>query len=480
MIQLLTLLFNIITGIAGEILQLLLDFTTAIVPAHRKTELNADFISAGKLLYHNQKGFCLTGKRSLYIEDSFSNALVLGGSGSGKSSCILIPSILKMADGSSLVIHDPSGELFQKTSGALIKMDYVVKVLHYSAPELSERYNPLERAKSTSDIQKISKLVVHNALGQGKDPFWNTSAEGLISLFARYLVNHTSVRYRTLHNVLHLINTFSAAPEKVDRLFVRAGDSLLLTDYKAWVAYGDKTLMSIIATARAALSVFSDPSVAKVTSSDTLDFATFRNVKTALYINNSVKEMRYYSVISAIFFEQFFGEVMNSLPAKKDLPIFFLLDEASSLFLGLLPTAISNIRKYDSGILQIYQHYHQMVDLYGHAQARNIAANCYAKVYLSGQPIEIAQELETTLGEFQFVDDDGIQRTRPLMTADEIRQAKHSIILCGNHAPILGKMVPFYQQRLLKKLTEIPPVQKSHAPSQETPPLIQFDSNETA
>jgi len=480
MIQLVNLLLGIVSSIIGAVFELLIDFSSAIIPLRRRIQYNADFLPSREILFRNEKGFCLTGKRSLSIEDSFSNGLVLGGSGSGKSSRVLIPSILKMAGHSSLVIHDPSGELFEKTSGALADAGYEIKILNYGKPEISEGFNPLDRAISSSDIQKVSKMVMHTSLGQGKDPFWNTSGEGLIALFARYLVNHSEKKFQTLHNVLHLINTFGASPEKVDLLIVHTNDPTLIADYKAFVAYDSKMLMSIVATARAALSVFADTSVAKVTAHDTISFDEFRRKKVALFINNSVKDMRYYSVISSIFFEQFWGLIMSQIPGKKELPIFFLLDEASSLFLNSLPITVSNIRKFKSGMLQVYQHYHQMVQLYGNAEARNIAANCYAKVYMSGQPIEVATELETTLGKFEFVDNDDIRRTRSLLTADEIRQLKESIILCGNLPPIKAKMIPYYEQRKLKKLSLIPQYQVQNKLSFNTPPLIQFDGNESA
>lgn len=475
MIALMNLLLGILEIIIKEFVTITIDALSSLIPSKRKEKYTAHFIEASKVLFKSHKGFCLTGDRSLSIEDSFLNFLLIAPSGAGKTSVIGIPTILRMAGASSLVIHDCSGELYEKTSGALAHQGYRVQQLNYSQPHLSERYNPLERAKTSSDIKQISQIVVHAALGQSKDPFWNTSAEQIISFFARYLVYYAPSQYRTLGNVLHLLNTFSGNPEQVDQLIAKTNDSSLITEYKAWVAYGDKTLMSIIATARAALGIFSDESVAMVTAADTIDFSSFRVEKQALYITNSVPLMKYYSVISAIFFEQFFGQIMGRICDKDALPIFFILDEAAILSLrGILPTAISNIRKYNSGILQIYQHYNQIVDIYGSAQARNIATNCYAKVYMSPQPIEIAQELETTLGKFTF-DDDGIQRTRPLMTADEIRQCKDSIILCGNNPPILAKMKPYYSQPSLKKLTEIPPAQPSHSFSQSPPPLIQFD-----
>ena len=460
MIQFLNMVMGLVFSLFEAVFTGLADMIVTATPSRRRDNYNADFIPATKALSSKEKGFCLTGDRCISIKESFSNALVFGGSGSGKSSRVLIPSIIRMAGPSSLCIHDPSGELFEKTSGAMKKVGYAIKVLNYANTEFSENFNPLHRVQNISDIKKLSKLLIHTSLGAGgKDPFWNSSGEALLSVFIRYVIFHTEKKFHTLYNVLCLINAFSGAPQKVDKLFVQAKDDDLLSEYKAFVALDQKMLMSFVATVRTALSIFADPQVARVTSSDTIDFESFRKEKTILFINNNVNEMRYYSTLSSVFFEQFFASVMSSLPKQNDMPVFFLIDEASSLYLNILPTAISNIRKYNSGILQVYQSQGQLFDLYGVPQGRNIIANCFSKVYMSGQPLETARELELILGKYEYVDDENNKRTRQLLTMDEIRILKESIILCGNLQPIKAKMIPFYEQRELKKLTSLLPYQ---------------------
>jgi len=475
MVAIIRFLFEIAEGIFGAFIEGFFGVIDACFSRDKKTEYTANFLPAGEVLSKQHKGFCLTGTRSLTIEASFQNCLCLGGSGSGKSSRVLIPSILKMAGASSLVINDPSGELFHKTSGALLQAGYKVKTINYSQPECSEGFNPLERAKTLSDIQKISKLVILNSLGQGKDPFWNLSAEALISLFCRYLVHHCAPEFRTMHNVLYLINSFGTpSAKKIDPLIVKTQDKGLIADYKAFVGYDPKVLMNIIATCRAALNIFNDPAVAKVTAHDTVDFKVFRHEKTALFINNSVNDMRYYSAITAIFLEQFFAEVMSRIPGN-ELPIFFLIDEASSTYFSSLNVVISNIRKAKAGILQIYQSASQIVDLYGQSIAKAITENSYAKVYMSGQPITVAQELEQTLGKFEYRDEKEVRHIRSLMTADEIRQLDESLILCGNKPAIKAKMKPYYEQSKLRRLSELPPFQPTNKLPFDTPPLIQLD-----
>ncbi|MBK7763314.1 MAG: type IV secretory system conjugative DNA transfer family protein [Bacteroidetes bacterium] len=55
----------------------------------------------------NENGFCF-GNMAISAHDSFSNCLTVGSTGSGKSSTILVNSIIN-AENSSIIIHDPSG-----------------------------------------------------------------------------------------------------------------------------------------------------------------------------------------------------------------------------------------------------------------------------------------------------------------------------------------------------------------------------------
>lgn len=464
----------IFTLISGS-LQGIYNFLLLLFPEQKKTIYDADFSAPGEIISTWNYGFCLDGKRSLTIHDSFKNVLVLGATGNFKSSGILIPSILKMRGRSSLVINDPSGELYAKTSGALAREGYKIMLLNYSNPTVSEGYNPLLRIRSSSDIQKLSKMIVRNALGTApKDPFWNMASENLISLCIQYILEHTSQEYHTLSNVHYLISTLGYAPERVDKLFIRAHERLL-TEYKSFVAYGDKTLASIVATCRAALSLFAtDGSVALVTSHDTIQFADFRKEKIALFINTSVIDMRYYSLITSLFLEQFFAEVMSHLPNKnkRELPVFFLIDEASSLYFNSLQITLSNCRKYASGILQIYQSASQLVDLYTAPVARAITENSFARVHMAGQPITVAQELEATLGKFEYVDEKGARQIRSLMTAPEIRESKESLILCGNNRVIKTRTVPYFEQIRFSWLTSLQPLQNMRGVPFSEPSLI--------
>lgn len=401
------------------------------------------------------------------------SALLLGGSGSGKSVTVAIPSILNLGkNGHSMCIHDPSGELYEKTAGDLIEKGYTIKLLDFSEPGRSDGFNPLVRAKNVTDIQKIASLLVRNTLGESKDPFWSTQSTMLITLVARVL-QKKNFWFKNLANVKYVIDSMISNPEGIDRIVVECMDRTIVNEYKQFMAMDNKLLTSILSTCRASLALLNDPSVQTTTAYDSIDFESFKRDKVALFICNKTADMKYYSSLSAIYFEQFFGFIMSRLPQKGDKKsIFFILDEASSLYLPTLQIALANLRKFNSGILAIAQDFNQFIHLYGTYEAEALKSNCYSKVYLPGAPLNTAQELEKQLGVFEYEDDKGVRRTRPLMTADEIRVMKpnSSLIIAGPNRAIFNKMYPYFKNPKYRRVLKLrPPERQSNTPFEELP-----------
>jgi type IV secretion system protein VirD4 len=477
-------LFKFIIDIIEAAFKFSFDFieTTITGLGKRKTSYSADFANPATVLSRRQFGFCLTGRRSLSVKNSYQNALVIGGTGTGKSSVVLIPSLYRMK--SSFVVHDPSGELFSKSSGYLKQEGYNIKLLNFANPAVSSGYNPLARATTSSDIQKVASLLVQNAFGEkSKDPFWNTQAVALLTILITILKSQAP-EFQNLYTVRQLLNLLGSNPEKVDALFSKDADEVLFSEYKAFIAYDEKVINGVIATAKAALQTFSDESVAKVTSFDNLNFQEFRDLPTVLYIQNSVADQKYYSVLTSIFFEQFFSYVLGRFPKKEEQDIFLLIDEASSLNLPTLPLAVANVRKHRAGIMLLVQDFSQLVHNYGRYDADAIKANCFAKMYFTGQSHETTKELEQALGKFEFEDKDGKRMVRPLMTNDEIRTMKtnQALLICGNSLPIKAKLRPFYKNKVYRQNSELPPAYMQSLAVEHILPLLSLtqSSNEKA
>lgn len=448
------------------------DFVSSLDQDKRKTSLDADFSKSAVLLRRRNKGFCLDGTASLSIEDSFKGCIVTGKTGGGKSTCVLIPSCLRMMGSCSLVVHDPSGELSEKVSGAFRAAGYNVRYLNYTRPELGG-YNPLARIHSLSDIKKVASLLVYTAMGHTTgDPFWNAASTTLLRVMIE-LVCAQPEAYRTMANVVRLLDVFTYKPETIDRLAVQANSPGLLAAYKSLVAYDTKLLTSITATLKAATEIFHDPDVALATAYDTLDFEVFRKVPTVLFINNSIPDVKYYAVLTSILFTQFFGHVMRNIPPTAALPVFFLLDEASSLNLGgIMPAAVSNVRKHRCGILQVYQSLHQLASIYGHDNAKSIREACFATLYLPGQNIETAKEISAMLGVFEYETETGATRQRQLLMPHEVRELGEALLIAGNYRAAKIKLHPCYDSPQLRRLTSIKPFYPEDMLPFDEPPLI--------
>jgi len=451
--QIFKLLFQFLESIFGFVFEFFEVLISGIPIKNKK--YSAEFAPVSTLFSRSYHGFCLTGRKNLSVKHSYQNALIIGGTGVGKSSVVLIPSLYAMK--SSFIVHDPSGELFVKSGAFLKQRGYVVKLLNFANPAVSSGYNPLERAHGSSDIQKIALLLIENSIGKGKDPFWNTQAVALLAMLISVLKKQEK-EYQNLFNVRHLLNQLGANSSAIDDLFSRFADEKLFSEYKSFIAYDDKVVNGVIATSKAALQIFNDDSVAQVTSFDTLNFQDFRDWPVALFIQNSVADQKYYSVLTSLLFEQFFSFLLGRFPNDNEQDIFLLIDEASSLNLPTLPLAVANVRKHRAGIMILVQDFAQVVHHYGRYDADAIKSNCFAKMYFTGQSLETTKELEATLGKFEYEDDKGHKVVRSLMTNDEIRTLKstRALLICGHHHPIMARLRPYYKNSTYRNYSLLP------------------------
>lgn len=452
-----TKIFDITISIIEGTLKTSFEFLESMVGDSKKHEYKADFASERTLLSSWNKGFCLTGDKNLSEKDSFQNALIIGGTGAGKSSVVLLPTAF--TTNGSFVIHDPATELYTKSSGYLKAKGYEIKILNFAKPEISSNYNPLARAKNSTDIQKVASMLIENSLGKGKgDTFWNNLAISLITMLIQILKTQPE-EYQNLPNVLNLLNLMGAKPESVDALFSRNANEKLFNEYKSFLSADTKVVSGVISTCKSALQIFNDDNIARVTSRDNISFEDFRNTPTVLYIQNSVADQRYYSCLTSLFFEQLFSYTLSRFPKENEQNLYFLIDECSSLHLPTLPLAMANIRKHKAGAMILVQSYSQVEFQYGKQNAEAIRSNSFAKMYFSGQNLDTTTELEKTLGKFEYKDKDDKKQIRSLMTSDEIRTMPldRAILICGHHPPIKAKLHPYYKIYKYKKYSLIPP-----------------------
>lgn len=430
--------------------------------------LKAGFGKPSKYLSTRNSAYILDGKRAITPLQARNNTLVIAPSGAGKSQVVVFPSILKIAEsGASMLINDPHGEL-SSTIPYLTSQGYKIIQLAFGQEGGDTFYNPILRCQSKTEVNKVAQLLVKKGLSSGakqgqsssSGDYFTIKAIELTGMMMNYLREHQPIEYYTLSNVYHLLQNFQARPEAIKQLLMTA-KPYLKTQYLSFAGTGKDTLSSIISTAQGALAfIGNDDQLAKLTSSDSIDFNSWRDGKVAVFVSVPIGDSKYYQKIAALFFEQFFQHTFSSLPSGEDKDIYVILDEMGAIapMLSDFPNVISSGRKFKIPILGVLQSENQLFSSYGKTDGLTILNNFSTKCYFSGLYDE-ADRLERFLGKFSYSEKlkNGHEttRTRSLMTSDEIRTMPKNQILClvTGQQPLKLKVTLAYQQpRLMQKL----------------------------
>ncbi len=447
---------KIVTELVEELFKLLFSSCKVLYSVFFPTKTpgyNAELMPASQMLKRRNSGWCLTGTRSLNEKLSYQNALIVGPTGSGKSTIVIINSILKM--NGSMVINDPSGEIKNAVSGYVLSvLKAKIIVIDFKNPKSSMTYNPLIYANTIGEINQLAQTLVRASLKKSNDPFWELSSISLISVVIRFL-KISEKKYQTLTNVLHLINTIGTDPTSLDEKFATLDDESLFSEYCAFTAYDNKVKQSIIASSKASLSFMTDTTIQSVTNQNDLNFEELRQERVFVFINNKVSDSELYAPLVSVLYSQLFSYILEEIPPKTAQSVWLLIDECSSLTLDTLQIALANIRKHRGGILLGIQDFKQLEMKYG-KDAVAIKSNCFSQVYFPGMSHQQSVELSAMLGKKDHQQENGTTRTLPLKTPDELRTMRtdEALILLGNNKPVIARTKPFYKQRRMLKKTQ--------------------------
>ncbi len=418
-----------------------------------------------KLLSPFHKGFSINGFPGdrLSVKWSQRHLIGLAPSGGNKSTALVIPGI-QMAEG-SMVVNDPDGSIYTNTAGFLRQKGMEVLVLNLSEPNRGERYNPILRANTPTQIARFADAVLQSSLQTGgKDSFWNESAKKLLVLLVKAL-KVQPVPFQNMANLQYLLDCFGTDGKPLIDLFLDT-DAHTRQQFIGLLSAKEEMLQDIVMTCRTMLKLWDDPSICQLTATDTLDFERLRKKPTALYLIN--RETNFDSTLSSLFFTQLFDFLMEK-PQESDQNITLFLDEAGNFKVPELDKLITVLRRRRVAVQLIVQDLSQFNVLYSKDKAATIFSNCSTKVIFPGLSLETCRMISELMGTQTvryidpFLEDKNGQptvseRPRPLMTPDEIFSMKDGVIvLIGNNRPLLTRLNPFYQDPVMKKQAAIPP-----------------------
>lgn len=434
----------------------------------------AKFGEESDLLSSAHGGWCLTGRDDgcLDLATSFENLMVIGGIGSGKTASIVIPSAL-MIKNASLIINCPSGQTRSRVAAALAQEGVEIQVLKFDDPHTSSNFNPLAFTKNRSDAHKLAHALSSNLKPGSGDNFWQLQTTILLFILISIVITQPP-EFQTMANVKFLLNRFASDVTSLDKLFIKFASAELIEDYKAIIALDDKVLKSILASAQAALEVFFDEAVCKVTAANTIDFARMRKKRTCLFIENPTANSRVYQPLISVFFDIALRELMSKIPDKNELSIYLTLDEASTIRIEALGDILNNNRKYRCPISTLWQSSDSIDNSFGISEAESIRNASRTKIYLGPQGIKVSRELEETLGRCEEVNSQGKTVIKPLMLKEEIvgMNFEDAIIVSAHSRPLKVQVTPYFKNPYLQSKTNMPPYQFHNPTVPSTIPLI--------
>jgi type IV secretory pathway TraG/TraD family ATPase VirD4 len=426
-----------------------------------------------KLFADANQGLLIDGKQKrLTLDESYKHLLLVAQTGAGKTTKYIIPNVLRLADtDNSVIVTDPSGEIFSQTSGYMQSKGFKVLKFDPTDPEHSIYFNPLRYVFSYAnghakvDQVKAGLLAASltaSCLSGGNDAFWKAGAESLIEFFTCCLQD-TPKEYHNLYNVYKLLEAMTPDGKLLDKFMLAHVNDKKLLD--TWVSLTDNfnpTLQGQLASAQTALKPLRNEHIAKMLSKNTIRFSDLKKEKTILYLTFPVNEATVYTFILNLFYTQLFHEYMNEQAEVGGLPLFILYDEFGHANIPDFDIVATNIRKYKVSLSLVLQSLSQLETQYGKTKANTILeGGIGSKLFYSGASEKTAQSIEQMLGKvireetYTIIDHD--ERTNRqefnLLNADEIRTlpSNQAFFITGNKKPVLLEVTPHYNNREFKR-----------------------------
>ena len=417
-----TSIFRIITNPAAiiEFLKFLLPYTLAVVywsyKGYSRMSIkgkyydiehgSSDWSSNGEQykILSEDKGLILAKGNYLPLDKRGNiNTLIVGGSGSGKSSGYSIPNAYQMLG--SYVFTDPKGELYDATAGFLKAHGYEIKVLNLVNPQNSDGYNPLMHVASELDVDVIANTVVRGQAGDGKsDPFWDDNSEMLLKALIYYLIATRPEEEQNLASCSEMVraaNTNGGSNLLTELINQLPFDHPARMYYKSIEIASEKTYQSILSSLQSKLGKFDSKDIAEVTSTDTINFEDIGNKKTAVYVISSDTHTAY-DFLLTIFFSQMIQQLYNYADlngGRLKVPVFFILDEFANI--GKIPDfdkKISTSRSRGIQFSVILQNLDQLEAVYEKSY-ETIMGNCDTHLFLGSNSFKTVEYFSKELGE---------------------------------------------------------------------------------
>ncbi|NCD01241.1 hypothetical protein EOL94_04070 [bacterium] len=360
----------------------------------KKNEVNPNIDKA--LISPFSQGFIFGKKKNYFIskkETLDGHILVVGGAGSGKSSCIAIPTV--MSWNRSVFAIDIKGELSQKT-----EKNYTDKKRKIFNPSLSSSfgYDPFyilaNSENIVQDIKEIAISLIPLPVNE-KDPFWKQSAQNLLIGCMIYFYEQGNNFIDSIYKiqskpVQQLIEEISESDNKKAKIFINQ-----------FVGMDSKTLSGIFTELSNNIMLFAtDSQIQQALSKEQNITPKDLENNTDIFICIEESKLEQWKCLLNLIVNQFLKN-FERREEEKATPVLFLLDEFARL--GKIETIINGLatlRSKKITIALLVQSLAQLDVIYGKGNRQVIADNCSYKAVLKATDADTQEYFSRLVGTY--------------------------------------------------------------------------------
>ncbi len=413
-------------------------------------------------------------KETMWVDDSEYHSLVIGATGSGKTQGVILPQVHSLAKAKeSMIITDPKGEIYEKTSNMLRARGYQILLLNFRDPQNGNAWNPMSlpykiyksgnQDKAIELLDDLALNILYDDSNKNADPFWEKTSADYFSGVALGLFEDAKPEEIN-------INSISLATTVGEEKF---GGSTYIKEYfagkdpaSAASINASSTIMAPNETKASILSVFkqkvklfaSRDNLSEMLSHSDINLESIGERPTAVFIVIQDEKKTYHSLVT-ILLKQIYETLISvaqrhggQLPVRTN----FLLDEFANMPpLKDVTTMITAARSRRIRFTMIIQNFAQLDSVYGKEDAETIRGNCGNIVYLITTELKALEEISKMCGEVKSKKDDKTAST-PLVTVSDLQRMKQYevIILRMRKQPFKTKLTPNWQLNWGRKFPE--------------------------
>jgi type IV secretion system protein VirD4 len=446
------------TDLAPEIRAHLKEFSAKTAPAGGGSWLKPNQIASSPYTRRSDQPLAIgrfpDGTPLTYSGDG--SMMTVAAPGSGKTECNVLPNLLSWTG--PAVVLDISGDIYKKTAGW--RAANVGPVYKFSPlePEDSHHYNPLTFVRSDPDfIWEDARLLAEMMIvpAQTSDPFWENEARTVLTAAIAYVAYSTPPDKRPMHDVLDVLFGGKAWEDMILGLSLAVDVRVMSQHATSLGSMNEKTLSSVLQTARSSLGAWSGERIARATAtSDWSPFDLTSGSNPTIYIYIRPNEVEAYLSLLRVFIGQHIRMLTGgSVPPPGSPAILFMLDELPRLRnMPPVDEALNIGRKYGLRLWMFAQSVGQLQNSYPNADG--MMSSCAVRIYMNPSGADgLAERVSDELGYVESLHDGTRRRlVEPTELAGPDYAHRQIVIANGARPVVVSKDFAYQSPELAARI----------------------------